>query len=324
MSSRTGEQANHEVTASIARAVAFLERSQLPNGELPVLTAGELDPSVFPTALAAYSLSFAPEAAAVQNRALDFLLYEMDGRGLWKHWTRAHPRRRELPPDLDDTSCASAALRRAGRAFPDNRKILLGNRHRKNGLFYTWKLTAEQFLHPLILFVFFRKTAAKPFDVDAVVNANVLFYLGARPETRPVIDHLLDILARGRETACDKWYDNPFVVWYFFARALQTSAPEAGEIMIRKLTAATPRNALEMALVACSLLCWGPRPDIRPLLESQLDSGGWPAAPLYLAGRPRRRDGSFGNEYRGTPRWGSEELTTVFCIEALARFRAAI
>src|SRR5207237_1773965 len=102
-------------------------------------------------------------------------------RGLWRHWARDHPQYHPLPPDLDDTSCASAALLRAGRAFPDNRKLLLGNRNRR-GLFYRRKLTPAQFRHPLVTYFFFRRTSAKPFDVDAVVNANVLFYLGAIPE----------------------------------------------------------------------------------------------------------------------------------------------
>ena len=31
-----------------------------------------------------------------------------------------------------------------------------------------------------------------------------------------------------RERSCDKWYDNPFVVRYFFSRALAPIAPEAG------------------------------------------------------------------------------------------------
>jgi hypothetical protein len=239
----------------------------------------------------------------------------MQPRGLWKHWPRSHPHHRELPPDLDDTSCASAALMQAGRTFPDNRELLLANRNAQ-GLFYTWKLTAAQFRHPLALWLFFRRTSAKPFDVDAVVNANALHYLGAIPE---VIEYLLRVLREHRESVCDKWHDNPFVVWYFFSRALHPVAPEAGEIIEKKLAAATPANALERALAACSLLYWNRAADVDALLELQLESGAWPAAPLYHGGRTRRRDGSFAEVHPDTPRWGSEELTTAFCIEALAR-----
>ena len=65
------------------------------------------------------------------------------------------------------------------------------------------------------MYAFFTRTSAKPFDADAVVNANVLFYLGAIPA---VVDELLAVLREDRERHCDKWYDNPFVIWYFFGK----------------------------------------------------------------------------------------------------------
>lgn len=304
-----------EIAEALERAVTFLESRQLPSGELPVLAAGKADASIFPTALAAYSLSFLPRASNVRDRALEFLLAEMGPRGLWKHWTRAHPHHHELPPDLDDTSCASAALARAGRPFPDNRALLLRNRNAR-GLFRTWKLTATQVRHPLVTLAFFTKTSAKPFDVDAVVNANALHYIGDVPE---VARHLVGVLRQDREAHCDKWYENPFAVWYFFSRALQRSAPEAGALIMKKIAASKPSSALEHALAICALRYWGAHADVQPLLALQLHSGAWPASPLYHGGRTRRRDGTFAAPHPDTPHWGSEELTTAFCIEALAR-----
>jgi hypothetical protein len=312
-----------EVDRSLARAIAFLERRQLPTGELPVLRSGQPEPSVFPTALAAHALSFAPGAAAIRERALDFLAAEMDAPGLWRHWSRVHPQWRQIPPDLDDTSCTSAALVRGGRTVPDNRALLLANRNRR-GLFYTWKFTAAQYRHPLVLAGFFYQTVCRPFDLDAVVNANVLHYLGERPETRPVIDHLLGILRADREASCDKWYYNPFVVWYFFSRALQDVAPQAGLLIEAKLAAAVPTDALDLALAACTLLSWNRIPAIDALLAAQLDSGGWPAAPVYHGGRLRRWNGSYALPHPDSPSWGSEELTTAFCVEALARWKGRV
>ncbi|HEX2834758.1 MAG TPA: hypothetical protein VHW00_17225 [Thermoanaerobaculia bacterium] len=306
------------IQRAISRAVAFLTERQLPTGELPVLAAGKPDPSVFPTALAAHTLSFAPEAATLRARALDFLEREMQPRGLWKHWTREHPFAHELPPDLDDTSCASAALARAGRTFVDNKALLLRNRNRA-GLFYTWKLTRTQLRHPLVCAMFFLKTSAKPFDVDAVVNANVLFYFGATPELRPVVTYLLDVLRERRETVCDKWYEKPFVVWYFFSRALRGVAPEAGELIPRAIAESTPANALEYAMAVSSMRDWNREFDLTPLLDMQLPSGGWPEARFYHGGRKRLGAFAFAPPHPDTPWWGSEELTTAFCIEALAR-----
>ena len=316
-----------EAAHALARAVAFLERAQLPSGELPVQASGRDDPSVFPTALAAHALSFAPAASGIRERALSFLAAEMDENGLWRHWPRTHPLHRQLPPDLDDTSCAAAALMRAGRPFTDHRRRLLANRNR-HGLFYTWTLTSAQFRHPFTLLAFFRTTSAKPFDVDAVVNANVLHYLGGSPDTAPVVEHLLRVLRDGRERMCDKWYDNPFVVWYFFSRALRRVSPEAGAIIERNIADARPASALERALAICCRHDWSSPQlsdaaldaEVAALIAAQQTSGAWPAAPLYHGGRARRRDGSFAEPHPDTPSWGSESLTTAFAIEALARW----
>lgn len=307
---------------AIDRAAAFLRERQTADGELPVLASGRPDPSVFPTALAAWSLSFAPAAADVHRHALDFLAREMHPRGLWKHWPRAHPYSHQLPPDLDDTSCASLALERAGRSVPGNRELLLRNRNRA-GLFYTWKLTGDQLRHPLVTLQFFRATSAKPFDVDAVVNANTLLYLGHSERTSAVKEHLLHVLRDGREAVCDKWYDNPFVVWYFLSRALRGASAEAGEILVRRASEARPSNALEHALVLCVMHDWRRTADPTPLLDLQLESGGWPAAGLYHGGRKRLGKNRFALPHPDTPTWGSEELTTVFCVEALARLEEA-
>ena len=326
---------------AIGGAVAFLERSQLPSGEIPVLTSTdpsmscdcELDPSIFPTALAAWSLSHCPSAAHIRDRACRFLVGEMDVHGLWRHWPRSHQRQASLPPDLDDTSCASAAL---GEAAPDNREIFLETR-RRNGLFLTWviprlrgtgaaqrRAALPQLAHLPTLFMFFRATSAAPDDIDAVVNANCLYRLGRFEGRSAVVAWLLDVLREERERSCDKWYENPFAVWYFFARALG-GMPEAAQLLLRRLDSLSPANALEAALAGSARLsCGEPCPDeaIGLLLSLQNDDGSWPRAALYHGGRKRRRDGSFDPPHPDTPHWGSEALTTAFAIEALSRWSA--
>ena len=330
------------LTPALGRAVAFLERSQREDGELPVQASigpdpaqvGEVDPSIFPTALMAWSLSFHPAAAAVRDRALRFLQSEMDRHGLWRHWTKAHPQHGQLPPDLDDTSCVSLALRRAGWPLPGNREILQANRNR-DGLFLTWviprlrwtraahrRATLPQLRHLPTLYLFFRRTSAAPADADAVANANTLFYLGRTGETEAVAGHLLQILRDGRESQCDKWYEDPFAVWYFFSRALGGSETEAADIIRTRIAATPPGSALAMALAMNSLLNLGRVPGAEltwNLLNAQLPSGAWPRAMLYHGGRTKRRDGSFAAPHPDTPYWGSESLTTAFCIEALSR-----
>jgi hypothetical protein len=326
--------------AALTRALAFLRSVQLPSGEFPVYTAndpgmgdvGEADPSIFPTALAAHSLSFCQEAAPLRERALGFLAGEMDAYGLWRHWTRAHPHSAELPPDLDDTSCASAAL--ADRSLVrGNREILLGNR-RTDGLFYTWILprlgrtgaahrraTWLQLRHAATLFFFFRRTSARPGDVDAVVNANALFYLGGFDKRAAVVEFLMDVLRHGSLADCDKWYENPFAVLYFMSRAL-AGEPQARALIEARAASAVPANALETALALCTAMHRGERPseaDIRGLIALQAEDGSWPRAALYHGGRLRRASGGFAPRHPDTPHWGSEALTTAFCVEALSR-----
>jgi hypothetical protein len=208
---------------------------------------------------------------------------------------------------------------------PGNRRLLLANRDPR-GLFFSWISVRARWvpnaawwtislkhllLHPFPSIAFYYVTPSERDDVDAVVNSNTLFYLGRSPDTEPVVSLLTRVLAEERETSCDKWYDSPFVVWYFFSRVLRSSGEDAGALILRRLASTAPETPLHHALAICVQLDWNERPHddaIRALLDAQLPSGGWPLAPFYKGGRVR---------------WGSEELTTGFCLEALSRWLGA-
>lgn len=306
---------------AIEKGVAFLEAAQLPSGEIPIEIAptpemtGDAvrEPCVFPAALAARALSVAPAAARVRSRALDFLLREMSAEGLWRHPSSEKPAYDRTPLDVDDTALASAALLDAGRTIPDNRRFLIANRNHR-GLFRTW--IVRWWPHPLGTYHFFRYTTAKVGDVDAVVDANVVHYLGDRAETRPAIANMLDVLRDNRELTCTKWYESRFAAWYFFSHALREIAPEAGATIVPRVEAATPRNALQLAMATTARLLWNRVPDVGPLLDAQLPSGAWPRAGFYHMGLKWIS----ATEFQATPPWwGSEALTTVFAVEALSR-----
>ena len=309
-------------TSTIRRArdkgLGYLESVQLPSGEIPVDTSSTPDMSgpcapdsaVFPAALAARALATTSSAERVRSRALDFLQREMDGDGLLGYPSRASQHFGHVPLDTDDTAVASTALAAAGRRFPDNRAILLAQRGR-NGLFRTWMPRWLQ--HPRRFYRFFRNTTAEVRDVDAAINASIVAYLGDRKETRPAIEHLLAVLRANSEEMSTKWYEGRFTVWYFFSHALREIAPEAGEMIVPRVRATAPKNALELALSASTLLLWNQVPDVAPLIDAQLASGAWPRAGFYHAGR-RRSDAQ-----PTPPWWGSEALTTVAAVEALSR-----
>jgi hypothetical protein len=308
------------IRRAIEKGVAFLESAQLPSGEIPIETSpspdmsgdGVRDPVIFLAALAARALSIASSAARVRSRALDFLLREMEPDGLWRYPSSEHPGHDWIPLDVDDTSIASAALAAAGRPFPNNHALLLANRNRR-GLFKTW--IVRWWPHPHKTYRFFRDSTAEVGDVDAVINANVVIYLGMCEETRPAVAHMLAVLRVNGEMMSTKWYESRFTVWYFFSHALREIAPSAGEMIVPQVEAATPRNALELALAASTLLLWNRAPDVQPLIDAQLPSGGWPRAGFYHAGLRRISP----NEFQPTPPWwGSEALTTVLAVEALS------
>ncbi|HEX8206127.1 MAG TPA: hypothetical protein VF587_08720, partial [Solirubrobacteraceae bacterium] len=158
---------------------------------------------------------------------------------------------------------------------------------------------------------------------DAIVNANVLAHLGDGPYAPPVVAHLVDVFRRGTEHACDKWYRGPFTFQWAVARAAAAGVRGLDAIRdescARTLAGARDdgrigAGPLDTALAVCALSDWGaetPRAACAYLEAAQGEDGSWPAAPFYYAG-PRE----------DLPRWGSAELTTGFCLEALSRCRA--
>lgn len=332
------------IDRAIGSGLAFLSVTQTADGEIPVYIGdrrdmlGQLHPDscIFATALAAYALGFVPGGAPLLERAIRFLVDQRSPQGVWHYWRRGHSQFTTLPPDVDDTSCASLVLNRHGVSGAVDRRILLENRNRQ-GLFYTWFLPRLRWtsaphrrvmLSQLRLIMaqgaFFRGMSAAADDVDAVVNANCLYALGPYKGDTVVIDHMLGVLRAGKEAVCDKWYDNPFAVWYFFSRVLSERAPEAVDLIAERIASVTPESALDIAHGIASLIACKQRPPvswITRLLDAQLPSGAWPCATLYNGGRPRGPDGWFEQQPPGTPYWGSEGLTTAFCLQALAQSR---
>jgi hypothetical protein len=332
-----------ELSTRLEAALGFLRGQQLPSGEFPTFKARDvtltqerqLDSTPFATTYVLHALGFAEQADVREMVApgLDFLEAEMEPHGVWRYWTSKHPQHGFIPPDLDDTCCVSAVLQRFGRSRPANDELILANRNRA-GLFYTWlvprpALTRSRGYWSVTLrqvpalprqLNFWRLTEASPRDVDCVVNANVLDYLGDRVDAEPVVSFLARALEDGRASCCDKWHLNACAFYYAVSRAYASGVTSLERL--RKQLALHAERALveadglapaEVALAACALLNLGhciPALDeaVRRLAASQGEEGGWPAYALYYGG-PNRVYG-----------WGSEALTTGLCVEALSRF----
>ena len=266
--------------------------------------------------------------------AVRFLLSVMQSGGVWRYTCSPNPD--YLPPDVDDTAIISSLLHRHGVAVPENTHVLLGNRA-SSGLFHTWILprftrgasmsywavALRQLLKLPQLFWFFRATECKPNDVDPVVNANVLHYLGERPETRPIIANLIRILAEQKEDTCDKYYGGRFTFYYFLSRNHAAGIggfESVADTIVGRIKAHAHAGGvigdhiLHTALAACTLMDWQDYSAvldnaILAILQARTSGGAWQKCPFYFSGWMKKLG------------WGSEELTTGFCLEALARYR---
>ncbi|MEO7795159.1 MAG: hypothetical protein ABIV06_10335, partial [Thermoanaerobaculia bacterium] len=323
---------------SRSRALAWLA-ARIPagnrSGAFPVEMRAERDAgaaasdaTVFATALALPALAAArddrAEALVAAGRA--FLLRERLAGGLWRFWPRAHPRHGDLPADLDDSCCAGAILAAAGMAKAPAIALLAAQRDAQ-GRFRTWCVPRREM--PLSVRIalrgmrafsrpehpFWSASEAEPGDVDAGVNANVLWLIGDRPETESAARWLVDLVARGAEAGADRWHGRSWSVRYFIARAAAAGtaslSPAASHLARRVEGAASqlatggraggPDEAIDAieavgALDAVDLalaVCVGSRSGadaeaVRALaarlIELQAADGSWPSAPLWFGG----------------------------------------
>jgi hypothetical protein len=303
--------------AAIEKGVAFLKENQLPHGEFRTLASprqdfagAEYDQSAFPTTLITYSINFLdiPPAKQVLGKALGFLLREMHAPGFWSYWGASSPR--QLPIDSDTTSNAQVVLRLNGVVVPENRERLLANRD-EQGRFYTWLLDDSL------------KSVGGDyvpvdnyFNVNPVINANVLAFLGHSPATDAATRWVLSWFSpENRDFHC-LWYLDRLCLYYAVSRAfhcgvtpfLDAREPIVESILLR-MSAGERWSALQQAQAACTLLNFSVEIEqlqrlIRALITSQGESGAWPASTMYDGA------GCF---------YGSEEMTTAFCLEALSR-----
>ncbi len=143
-----------QLDAAVQDGLQFLQSRQMPSGQFPVemttisngVTRVEPDDALFSTAHIIYSIGQIPDPVAIgiTNLGLDYFQNEMTGHGLWRHWNKDSVRAGRrlapfIPADLDDMCCISYLLRRHGRQYPDNKRLVALNRNRA-GLFYTWEV----------------------------------------------------------------------------------------------------------------------------------------------------------------------------------------
>lgn len=331
------------VQEQVALGLEALVRLQLPTGEIPSfaspLDQGEPvwvpDQLNFITALAATALADVdhPHARGIVDRAVRFLLEEREGPGLWRYWSRSSPQVDFTPPDADDTACCSLAVHTRGHATPGNVAILEATRA-EDGRFHTWLLPPPGRLGPRTWWALrderrkatvamraelWATTEAEPFDIDAVVNANVCRYLGPSPLTGPAADWVASVVREGTSSG-DRWHRSRFALWAAAADGGRRKIPqlaELGPVITGHIADAAGADgsvgtSYETGLALAALVsCDGPQ-DLRAhvargLAARQGADGTWPRDICYHGG-PRE-----------VFAWASEALTTAVAVGALAR-----
>ncbi len=340
------EQFQAQLSSAIDKGIDYLHDHQYPNGEFCFYVSPDEemlewcypDSTVFCTTIIAsciLKLKAEPIANHILQKAGYFLQYQMMRGGLWNFFTKFHVNFKFSPADADTTAYTSTVLKELGFDVPNNKDLLLKNRN-KNGLFYTWlvlrknsvfdlstlRVVGRELKRPFLSIAFWLKHEAKRNDIDVVVNANALYYLGLNENTNGALTYLIKTIKSANEEESDKWYKNPIVVYYFVSRNYQKIKelePVKRPIIERLLAKVNEhggfgKSDMENALAINTLLNFlyqgkEIKTAITVLLNAQNKSGYWKRALFFYAGHSR------------VVGWGSEETTTAFCLEALAMYR---
>ena len=312
----TAMTASEQSKLAVRRGLRFLRDNQLPYGEFRTYASPSIDmrrtffdSSIFATTFVLHSIAGIghPYVTVMTDKVISFLTKEMCGPGLFQYFTSKNAR--SIDFDLDCTACASVALQRSHpfimRGY--NIRYFVENRN-EAGLFYTWV-----------------GNAALANNVDSVVNANVVLYLGDREETKSACQYLVDTIKCSHESESYQYYLDNIALYYAVSRAYTrgaSSLSEAREAVIEKVLQSSKDDGsfgdeLTTACAVCTLANFEYdgvtrfRDAASYLEEQQRADGSWHRAPMWTA---RFRESSL--------YFGSEELTTALCLEALTHVAA--
>ena len=304
---------------SIRRGLDFLESTIDENGAWHCIRFNTADPNVprhferppFISAFCVLALESCdePKAKALCAATRAYLADTMEYPGLWRYY-------RHLPQDLDSSTLCSLVIgNHPWILLERNVPEILANRDEK-GLFQTWILADDE---PDVVSVF-------RIEADPVVNANVIAYLGDRPETREARQWLEGLIIEGKLDGTSKWYPDLASIYYAITRAL-LRVPSALDrlcpVLAERILGLRDGkgefgNILQTAQGVSALYNIGSLQNIdaqqqaERFLNSQREDGSWPE--LLAFGDQELKWGPVGQIGHG-----SESVTTAFCIEALER-----
>ena len=310
------------INHAIEKGLYYLHQAQRPSGEFTTYTSPNLDlsegvlyaKSVYVTTFVMHALATLPSSSSaaplikeMQERAASFLEQEQEDNGAWNYEGRGQQR---IPSDLDDTSCAIAALAEFDRQPELSFYALLWqNESAPGGPYYTW------------LGINDREDDPRARQIDALVNANILFCCGllnlSLPGTIYYLEQVIHAEAYQSESA---YIISPYFLLYALSRAyadgqvtaLEPAMSTMTDYILSKLPPPRPdAPTFHIACLAAALLNLSVpsiliRPYLAPLLATQRPDGSWPGWGAYAG---------FSPNYDGSP-----DLTTALTIEALGKY----
>ena len=304
---------------SIRRGLDFLESGINENGAWHCIRFNTADPKIprhferppFISAFCVLALESCgePKARAMCAATRAYLAGTMEYPGLWRYY-------RHLPQDLDSSALCSLVIgNHPWILLERNVPAILANRD-ENGLFQTWILADDE------------PDVVSPFRIEAdpVVNANVIAYLGERPETGAALEWLEGLIIEDKLYGTSKWYPDTASIYYAITRALlrvPSALDRLRPVLADRILGLRDGkgefgNILRVAQGMAALYNIGSLQSIdvehqvETLLNSQREDGSWPE--LLAFGDQNLQWGVVGQIGHG-----SESVTSAFCVEALER-----
>ena len=310
--------------AGIQRGLEFLESTLDENGAWHCIRFNLARPEVprhferppFVSALCALALESCDEARArtICAATREYLGQTMEHPGFWRYYLH-------LPQDLDSTALCGMVLRsHPWIALERNVPRILANRD-EDGRFTTWVLAPDE---PDVV-------ASFRIEADPVVNANVVAYLGDRPETEDCQRWLETLIMEDDVEGRSKWYPGTVTFYYACTRAMVRAQPAlaklrpllADRILGLRDAQGDYGDVLHTAQAVSALHNIGSlgridtRRTVDMLLATQQEDGSW--LELLAFGDQALKWGAVGQIGHG-----SESVSSAFCIEALAHLERAL
>lgn len=312
----------NEIERAIQKGINYLAKNQEEDGGFLSLSSPNPHDfslarkfhTLFPVALILSSLNKLPDGVGgktIRKKAVQFLLTQKSPYWTFNYWQRDSREARKMPypDDLDDTSCALAAIFEYdkklinAKALTNILAVLTALEEKEGGPYRTWLVD--------------ERGGEEWKDIDLVVNCNVAYFLSLQEVSLKSINKFVEQAIETKKYH-SRYYPSFYPIAYFISRFYKGKKKrELAECILSKREANYKwENPLFTALAVSSLLNLGfSSSDLEKSIEyilGEQGNGSWKPYALYpdpvISGKLYY--------------CGSRALTTAFCIEALGKFSA--